>query len=73
MTGETKTNNSTEKKSAVSRAWGWVKERKGVIAVFFAGAATGVAGTLGIQKFRQQHEEGVVMVDDGLEDQYPLQ
>jgi hypothetical protein len=72
MTEETQTNN-TEKKSVVSRAWGWIKEQKGTIAVFVAGAATGVAATLGIQKYRQGQEEETVVIDDGLEDQYPLQ
>ena len=77
MTDETKTNNTenntNNKPGFFSRAIGWIKEQKGTIAVFVAGAATGVAATLGIQKYRQGQEEETVVIDDGLEDQYPLQ
>ncbi len=70
MTEEPQTNN-TEKKSAVSRAWGWVKERKGYLAAFAAGAVAGVGATIGIQKFRQnQEEEFIQTVVNDLDDQY---
>lgn len=79
MTDETKTNNTENntnnsvKPGLFSRAIGWVAARKGAIVTFAAGVGVGIGATLGIQKLRQGQEEEVVVIDDGSEDQYPLQ
>ena len=75
MTEETQTNNTenntNNKPGFFSRAIGWVVAQKGTIVTFAVGVGVGIGATLGIQKLRQ--EEETVVIDDGLEDQYPLQ